>query len=121
MRHATALLQTLAATLWVTTLITAFTGFDDEPAVFSPLDQRIWLCALAAAVIATMAAIQHALATKAARTYTAMTKAAVTRPPYAAPQSGPLAQLLATGPLAKLIPFSGTANGRHANQARENA
>ena len=110
--HRTVLLQTLAAVSWTTTIVGTFTGFDDDPRTFSALDFRIWLCVLSAALLSSVAV----MAGYAARTYTAVTKAAVTRP-YAAPASGPtgpLARLVTTGPLAKLAFLPGTHHGQHA-------
>ena len=113
-----ALPQTLAALLWVTTIVTAVTGFDEDRSGFSSLDQRLWCCMLAASVVTTVLAGQRHMAAKAARIYAETTKAAVTRPPYAAPPSGPLARMVTTGPLAKLVALPGTHHGQHARQSR---
>ena len=111
--HKTVLLQTLAAVSWTATIVGTFTGFDDDPRTFSAVDFRVWLLALSAAILSTVAV----MAGYAARTYTAVTKAAVTRPLDAARPSGPtgpLARLVTTGPLAKLVALPGTHHGQHA-------
>lgn len=118
MRHGPALLRTSAALLWIITLVTAITGFDDDPRQFSAFDFRLWLCVLALSILASLAAFQQAIAAKAARLYTEMTKAAVTRPPYGDPPSGPMAKLAASGPMAKLMPFVPPQNGHHGRHSR---
>ena len=107
------LLQTLAALAWGATVIGTFTGYDDDIRHYSALDWRIWLAMLAVAVASTTAAaILYA-----ARLYTAMTKAAVTRPLYGVPDSG---QELATGtgPMAQLVPLPGAHRGHGAHRSR---
>jgi hypothetical protein len=70
------LLQTLAVTSWVAVAVGTFTGFDDDPRVFSALDFRIWLGLLAAALTLTHAA----LAGKGRKVNAALTQAVLTRP-----------------------------------------
>lgn len=100
-----------AALSWGVTVITAFTGFDGDPD-FSPLDERLWFCALGISLLSTLAALQNRIAGKAARLYVAATKAAVTRPPGGGPPSGPLMKLV-TGPM-KILPHPGRQHGQHA-------
>ena len=116
MRHGSTLLTISAAVLWGTTLVTAVTGFDGNPRVFSAFDFRMWLCTLSLAIITTLIACQQSMAGKAARLYTAMTKAAVTRPPYAEPATGLMERLVTTGPLARILPLQSTHHGRHSHR-----
>jgi hypothetical protein len=113
LRHASKLLQTLAALAWGATIIGTFTGYDDNLREYSALDWRIWFCMLGVAVASTLALKM----THASRAYVAMTKAAISRPLYGVPDSG---QELATGtgPLAQLVPLQGRPRGRHESQAR---
>jgi hypothetical protein len=66
--HRPELIQTSAALSWGTAAAMSFTD----------LDGRIFLCALTGAAVSSMALMTGS----AARLYTAMTKAAITRPPY---------------------------------------
>jgi uncharacterized membrane protein len=108
------LLQTLAVTSWVAVTIGTFDGYDNDRRTFSQVDFRIWLFALSVAILTTLAVMID----QAARTYREVTKAAVTRPPYAGPPSGPLARLVTTGPLAKLMPFVPPQNGHRGQHSR---
>lgn len=57
---------------------------------FTDTDLRLWACSLSAAVVSSIGSMQQLMAAKAARLYTAMTRAAITRPPYHEdPPSGP--------------------------------
>ena len=94
-RHA--LLQTSAAVLWGTTIITAFTGYDERPE-FTPLDERLWLCTLGTALIVTWAAAQRQLVARFSKSNQALAQAVLTRPVNAA---GPMLKA-ATGPLPVL-------------------
>ena len=93
-RHA--LLQTSAAALWGTTIITAFTGYDERPQ-FTALDERLWLCTLGTAMIVTWAATQHRIAARFSRSNQALATAVLTRPVNSA---GPPALIEVTGPHA---------------------
>ena len=63
MRYRPALLQTTAAILWLTTIITAFTGYDHDLRTFSALDGRIWRIVAGAAMIVTLCALMQATVT----------------------------------------------------------
>ena len=70
------LLQGLAATAWVAVIVGTFTGYDADPRTFSALDFRIWLCALAVALAATIALVTG----KRVKVHEALTQAVLTRP-----------------------------------------
>ena len=97
MVHKPALLQTSAALAWCPTIGTAVPG----------IDVRIFACSLGAAVVLSLAALEQAMVERGARLYTAMTKAAITRPSYEAPQAVPF-------PAISLEGYRRT--GRHANR-----
>lgn len=105
MRRGHILLRVTSAILCGTTIVTAFTGFDQNPA-FTALDERLWTCCAIGAGVVTLAALQQAMAGKAARLYTAVTKAAVSRPALGT----------GTGPMAKLVPLQGARPARHARR-----
>ena len=110
--HISKLLQTLAALAWGAMIIGTWTGYDDNWHVYSALDERIWFCMLGVAVASTTAAaILHA-----GRLYTAMTKAAVTRPLGVVPQPGQMELATGTGPMAQLVPLQGAHRGQHARR-----
>lgn len=73
------LLQTMAAGLWGTTLITAFTGWDDRPE-FTALDGRLWLCTLGITLISTWAVLQRQIVARFSRSNQALANAVLTRP-----------------------------------------
>lgn len=91
MRHGPALLRVTAAVLWGATI--AADAIDAA-------DGRIWLPILAAATLATWAAIQHYLIDQASQSAHAMARAALTRP-YDRRDTGPMLKAQ-TGPLPKL-------------------
>jgi hypothetical protein len=68
-------LQTLAALTWGAAIAAALT----------PVHGRIFACSLGAAVVVSLAALEQKMVAHGARLYTAMTKAAITRPPYEEP------------------------------------
>lgn len=98
MRRGPAVLRVIAAAAWGVTAVTAVTGFDGDPRVFSALDERIWLCVLAAAIVSSLAALQQEMAGKAARVVTAVTRTAITRPPCDGPPTGPIPAVRALAP-----------------------
>ena len=107
MRHGTVLLQTSAALSWGLAIAADAAEADD----------RVWLPLFGAALVTSMAALMDRMERRSATAYAAAMRAGITRPPYAAP-SGPLAKLVTTGPLAKLVPLPGNGNGRHATPRR---
>lgn len=124
MRYGPAVLRGAAVIAWGATLTGAFTGFDGEPG-FSPLDFRIWLCAVSAAVLASWAAIQHYLIDRASQAANAMTRAALTRPfdhgtgPMLKAATGPLPKIsLLDGPAPAAAPAARHRRGAHAANPR---
>ena len=108
MRHGSVLLQTSAVLSWGMTITADALNADD----------RVWLPLFGAAMVASMAALMDQMERRSARAYAAAMQAGISRPPYAGPPSGPLAKLVTTGPLAKLVPFPGNGSGRHATPRR---
>jgi hypothetical protein len=78
---------------------------------FTSGHERLFRCVLDAAIVTSLAALEYGMVAKAARLYTAMTKASVTRPPYQEPPSGP-----PSGPMAKLVSLQDARPGRHAHR-----
>ena len=93
-----ALLQITAAASWTVTAIGTFTGFDDHPGPFDPLDRRIWLCTLGAALIVTWAAAQRHIVARFCKSNQALANAVLTRP-VNSPGTGPML-IEVTGPHA---------------------
>lgn len=112
-----ALLQTLAAVAWGTTIIGAFTGYDDRPG-FSDLDGRMWIINAAIACIITLVGLLSSqVARRVDTAYAAMARSFITRP--AEPRNtGPLPLIDARtpGPVPGLRALNG-GGGRHTRHA----
>ena len=105
-----ALLQTLAAATTGATIIGAFTGYDDDLATYSGLDERIWFCMLGAAVVLTLPLMLGSLVSRRLDTgYAAMAEAFIKRPadPVPTPDPWPALRAVQNG--------QGRPPGRHAS------